>query len=172
LLEGVSPIPPIDPQIRQGLLKRGSSQEALYADLQRLDPVFAQRIHPHDRQRTMRGLEVYYGTEKPLSHWQAEKPVPAPYDFETILLMPPKEDLYTKIAERIDGMLSKGVVEEIAALLTQPLSPTALKAIGLREFGLFLEGRCSLEEAKALTIVHSCQYAKRQRTWFRHQFKG
>lgn len=169
LLEGVSPIPPIDPQVRQDLLMGDASQEELYGELQRVDPVFAKRIHPHDRQRTMRGLEVYEGTGKALSLWQEQKPTPPAYEFETILLMPPKEDLHAKIETRVNAMLAKGVLEEVESLLPQPLSPTALKAIGLREFGAYLEGGCSLEEAKELTVLHTCQYAKRQRTWFRHQ---
>ena len=172
LLTGISPIPSIDPEIRQYLLTRDSAtQEILYHELQARDSALAARIHPHDHQRTLRGLEVFYGTGKPLSYWQTKKPSPFPYDFETILVMPTKEESQTKIAERIKIMLEKGVLEEIAAVLPLPPSPTAMKAIGLREFGNFIEGKCSFEEAKELTFIHTCQYAKRQRTWFRHQFK-
>lgn len=171
LLQGITPIPALPPHIRQELEERHSTQEALYHDLQAVDEVWSTRIHPHDRQRTLRGLEVFYGTGIPLSAWQTKKPEPLPYDFESILVMPSKEDLRTKIAGRIEKMVEKGVLEEIAAILPLPPSPTAMKAIGLREFGAFLEGQCSLEEAKKLTFIHTCQYAKRQRTWFRHQFK-
>lgn len=171
LLQGITPIPALPPHIRQELEERHSTQEALYHDLQAVDEVWSTRIHPHDRQRTLRGLEVFYGTGIPLSAWQIKKPEPLPYDFENILVMPSKEDLRPKIAERIEKMVEKGVLEEIAAILPLPPSPTAMKAIGLREFGAFLEGQCSLEEAKKLTFIHTCQYAKRQRTWFRHQFK-
>lgn len=170
LLEGISPIPSIPPHIRRELNERGASQDILYQELQTIDKTLADRIHPHDRQRTMRGLEVYYGTGKSLSYWQTQKPSPLPYDFKTILLILEKEDLHSKIKDRIETMLSKGVLEEIAALLPLPLSPTALKAIGLREFGAYLKGDCSLEQAKQQTFIHTCQYAKRQRTWFRQQF--
>lgn len=172
LLQGITPIPVIEPSIRQYLQTRDSAtQEILYQELQVRDPILSARIHPHDHQRTLRGLEVFYGTGKPLSEWQAKKPEPLPYDFETILVMPSKEDLRIKISSRIEKMLKKGVLDEIAAILPLPPSPTAMKAIGLREFGSFLEGNCSLEQAKELTFIHTCQYAKRQRTWFRHQFK-
>lgn len=172
LLTGISPIPSIDPQIRQYLLTRDSAtQEILYRELQARDSTLAERVHPHDRQRTLRGLEVFYGTGKPLSYWQLQKPTPFPYDFETILVTPSKEQTHGKIAERIEKMLAKGVLEEVAAALPLPPSPTAMKAIGLREFGAFIKGECSLEQAKELTLIHTCQYAKRQRTWFRHQFK-
>lgn len=171
LLQGITPIPFIEPSIRHYLQTRDSStQDILYQELQVRDPILSARIHPHDYQRTLRGLEVYYGTGILLSEWQAKKPVPLPYEFEAILVMPPKEDIRQKIRERIEKMLTKGVLEEIAAILPLPPSPTAMKAIGLREFGSFLEGNCSLEQAKELTFIHTCQYAKRQRTWFRHQF--
>lgn len=172
LLEGIAPIPSIDPCVRQYLETRDdATQEILYHELQARDSALSARIHPHDRQRTLRGLEVFYGTGKPLSEWQLQKPTPFPYDFETIFLMPSKEQTHGKIAERIEKMLTKGVLEEIKAILPLPPSPTAMKAIGLREFGAFIKGECSLEQAKELTFFHTCQYAKRQRTWFRHQFK-
>jgi tRNA dimethylallyltransferase len=171
LVEGISSIPSIDPQVRQDLQDRQSSQEALYLELKAVDSDLAAHIHAHDSQRTLRGLEVYYGTGKPLSYWQTQKPTALPYVFETLFLMPSKEDLQIKIRDRIDAMLSKGVLEEVASVLALSPSPTAMKAIGLREFGAYLEGKRSLIEAKDLMFVHTCQYAKRQRTWFRHQFK-
>jgi tRNA dimethylallyltransferase len=171
LLVGVSPIPPTDPEVRKKLLERNESQEVLYKELQGVDPEWSSHINPHDHQRTMRGLEVYYGTGKPLSFWHAQKPSPPPYDFEKVLLLPEKETLDHSIQLRIEDMLKKGVLDEVAHALTLPLSETAKKAIGLREFGDYLKGNCSLEQAKELTFIHTCQYAKRQRTWFRGQFE-
>lgn len=171
LLEGVSPIPPIDLDVRKMLLDRNEIQEILYKELQAIDPKWCSHVNPHDRQRTMRGLEVYYGTGKPLSFWQTQKPSLPPYDFEKILLLPEKETLLQNIKLRLEEMLKKEVLEEVAHALTLPLSDTARKAIGLREFGEYLKGNCSLEQAKELTFLHTCQYAKRQRTWFRNQFE-
>lgn len=170
LIEGITPIPSIDPHVRAQLTARECTQDVLYHELQAVDGALAARIHPHDHQRTLRGLEVFYGTGKPLTEWQMEKPQPLPYTFEKILVMPSTDNLREKIALRIESMLTKGVLEEIAAFLALSPSPTAMKAIGLREFGAFLQGSCSLEEAKKLTFIHTCQYAKRQRTWFRYQF--
>lgn len=166
LLEGISAIPSTAPDIREELQKR----ENLYADLKSVDPELASRLNPHDHQRIIRGLEVFYGTGKPLSLWQSQKPTPPPYDFEKILFMPPKEELETYLGERLEKMLERGVVDEVSALINHPISINAEKAIGFKEFRQFLEGHCSLEEAKALTLLHTRQYAKRQRTWFRHQF--
>lgn len=166
LLEGISAIPPIDSDIR----KRVQNQENPYADLERVDPELASRLNPHDHQRITRGLEVFYGTGKPLSFWQSQKLTPPPYDFEKILFMTPKEELNERLEERLNHMIDKGVLEEVSSLMKYPVSVNAEKAIGFKEFHRFLEGQGSLEEAKALTLLHTRQYAKRQRTWFRHQF--
>ena len=168
LQEGISPIPPIDISVRKHLME---SQDDLYAQLQKADPALAHQIDPHDTQRTMRGLEVFHGTGIPLSAWQKKKPTPPPYAFEKILFMPSKEDLEPRLSARLEEMVERKVVDEVAHFLSLSPSPTALKAIGLKEFGAFLKGETSLEDAKALTLLHTRQYAKRQRTWFKHQFK-
>ncbi len=171
LLEGISPLPAVDPYHRKALQDQNRSQGSLYTELQAVDPEFAKRIHPHDSQRTLRGLEIFYGTGKSLSFWQSQKSIALPYKFENILLMPSKEELDIRMRERLEIMIHKGVLDEVARVLALSPSPSALKAIGLREFQSFLQGRCSFEDAKALTLLHTRQYAKRQRTWFRHQFK-
>jgi len=172
LVEGLAPLPAIQPTLRQSLLAEERSQDSLYSELQRVDPQLAVGINPHDKQRTLRGLEVFYGTGKPLSYWQSQRGAPLPYKFDKILLMPPKEELDTRIAKRLDTMLIKGVLQEVSKALEHPLSSNAMKAIGLKEFGAYIHGGCSLEEAKEMVFLHTRQYAKRQRTWFRHQFKA
>jgi tRNA dimethylallyltransferase len=170
LLEGVSPIPPSDPCVRQKLEEREESQHILYQELQTIDPALSARIDPFDRQRTLRGLEVFYGTGRPLSFWQSQKPLPPPYDFEKILLMPSKEELNERIERRLEDMFTQGVLDEVERLSSHTLVEGVAKAIGFRELKAYLEGRCSLREAKDLTLIHTRQYAKRQRTWFRHQW--
>ncbi len=166
LLDGLLVLPPLDPEIRKNVQNRSN----LYEDLVAVDPALAQRLNPHDRQRIIRGLEVFYGTGKPLSFWQSQKPTPPPYEFEKILFGVPKEELNTRLEKRLDHMLEQGVLEEVSSLMEHPVSVTAEKAIGFKEFRQFLEGHSFLEEAKKLTLLHTRQYAKRQRTWFRHQF--
>ncbi len=172
LSEGITPIPSVDPTIRKNLQDQRRSQDSLYAELQAIDSKLAAHIDPQDQQRTLRGLEVFYGTGKRLSIWQSQKPPPSPYKFKKILLMPAKEELELRITARLERMLEKGVLEEVSRILELSPSVTALKAIGLREFGAFLQGQYSLEEAKEQILFHTRQYAKRQRTWFRHQFKA
>lgn len=171
LVEGMAVIPPLSPGARKELETQNRSQESLYEELKKVDSDLAIRISPHDKQRTLRGLEVFYGTGKPLSFWQSQKSDAVPYEFEKILLMPPREEGEESIAKRLEDMLHQGVLEEIKVFLSQSPSVTAMKAIGLPEFGAFLNGECTFEQAKELTFFHTRQYAKRQRTWFRHQFK-
>lgn len=168
LKDGISAIPPIDPQIRKQLK---DSQEENYAELKKIDPLLAERLSPNDCQRTQRGLEVFYGTGKPLSFWQTQKPLPSPYEFDICLLMPNKEELEKRIALRLQKMLEMGVLDEITRLKLSPLSSQAKKAIGFQEFEAYLKGETSFENARELTLIHTRQYAKRQLTWFRHQFK-
>lgn len=170
LIEGLPQIPPIDPSLRQTLQEQARPQESLYKELQAVDPFLAERVKPQDRQRTLRGLEVFYGTGKPLSYWQAHKATPPAYTFEKILLMPPKEILKQRISNRLEGMLKEGVLEEVSAMLDQPISSNAQKAIGFKEFTSYLKGKETLEWAKEQALLHTTQYAKRQRTWFSHQF--
>lgn len=167
LMRGISAIPSVDPAIRKNIEE---PQEILYLELQRIDPLLAARISSVDRQRTLRGLEVFYGTGKTLSFWQSQKPVAPPFDFEKFSLLPSREDLYKRIETRIEMMIEQGVLEEVRSALALNPSSNAIKAIGLREFGAYLEGKNTLEEAKQLVILHTRQYAKRQRTWFRYQF--
>jgi len=171
LLEGLSPVPSVEPSIRKDLESQDQAQ--LYAKLGEVDADSAHRIKPQDRQRTLRALEVFYGTGKPLSLWLKKKPTPLPYHFEKILLMPSKEELEIRIKHRLDEMFQNPrLLEEVKTILACSPSPNALKAIGLREIDSFLKGECSLDEAKSMTLIHTLQYAKRQRTWFRHQFKA
>lgn len=172
LLEGISPSPVINPEIRKKLQEQGRSQSALYADLQAVDSLLAEKIQPQDRQRTLRGLEVFYGTGKPLSFWQTQKPKPVPYIFEKILMMPSKEELERRIIIRLEDMFKKGIIEEVSRVLENTPSLNAMKAIGLREIQGFLQGDYSLEKTNELMLFHTRQYAKRQRTWFRHQFRS
>jgi tRNA dimethylallyltransferase len=169
LRDGISEIPAIDPQIRKQLK---NSQEENYAELKKVDPLLAERLSPQDRQRTQRGLEVFYGTGKPLSFWQTRKPLPSPYEFDICLLMPSKAELEKRITLRLQKMLEQGVLDEIARLRLNPLSLQARKAIGFQEFEAYLKGETSFEDALELTLIHTRQYAKRQLTWFRHQFKN
>lgn len=169
LIEGLPSLPPIPATVRQSLIEQDT--DSLYETLRKVDPDLAARIAPQDRQRITRGLEVFYGTGLPLTKWQAQKPVPPPYHFETHLLAPPLDLLHQHMEKRLESMLEQGVLEEVQRALSRPLSITSSKAIGLRELGASLRGDIPFEQAKSMLLLQTRQYAKRQNTWFRHQLK-
>ncbi len=149
--------------------------EAMLALLQSIDPDSAARLHPKDRKRVLRALEVYYETGETItSHNRKTQALPSRYeplwlglDFE------PRQRLYDRIDRRVDIMLEQGLVPEIQALLDAgiPTSCTAMQAIGYKEFVAALDGTISIEEAAAQVQQASRHYAKRQLTWFRRNGK-
>ncbi len=155
-------VPP-QPDLRAQLVQYGQAQ--CYQWLQQVDAVAAQRIHAHDQVRTLRALEVYYTTGVPLSQQQARQPP----DYPVWYFVLPGGDR-PRIAQRTHQMLERGWLEEIQQLQAQygddlPL----LDTLGYREMRQYLRGEISLSEAIELTVRHTQQFAKRQRTWFRHE---
>ncbi|MGB3636887.1 MAG: tRNA (adenosine(37)-N6)-dimethylallyltransferase MiaA [Rivularia sp. (in: cyanobacteria)] len=159
-------IPRVAPHkgLRSQLLSIGQTQ--LYAMLQQVDSVAAQKIHPHDSVRTLRALEVFYITGSPISDLQGENP--PDYPIIQIGLDCEVTHLTNRIARRTESMVKDGFVEEVEYLCQKygkdlPL----LNTLGYQEIKQYLAGDIYLDEAKELTILHTRQFAKRQRTWFR-----
>ncbi|MDR7897102.1 tRNA (adenosine(37)-N6)-dimethylallyltransferase MiaA [Thermosynechococcus sp. JY1334] len=157
-------VPP-QPHLRAQLMALG--QQECYQWLQQVDPVAAQRIHAHDHVRTLRALEVYYVTGVPLSQQQRREPPPYPIWY---FALPggDRQQQRARIEERTQQMLAMGWLDEIRQLQAQygdelPL----LDTLGYREMRQYLRGELTLEAAIALTVQHTQQFAKRQRTWFR-----
>ena len=158
----IPPVPP-QPELRSQLEALGQGQ--CYAQLQQVDAAAAQKIHPHDRVRTLRALEVFYVTGQPISRQQGEEP-PA-YPILQIGLAAEPEATARRVRQRTDAMMAAGLVAEVETLARKygwelPL----LATLGYREVGQYLRGQICREEATALTVRHTCQFAKRQRTWF------
>ncbi|WP_455465581.1 tRNA (adenosine(37)-N6)-dimethylallyltransferase MiaA [Bartonella sp. B39] len=176
LLEGLSEIPHIPDAVRQKwrlrLDKEGA--ESLYRQLLQVDAVLAEKISLQDGQRIVRALEVYEATGKKLSWWQKKKtpPLISSDCAEKILLLPPRQQLYERIHKRLDTMIERGALKEVFAMKKLMLSPLlpAMKAIGLRELMDHLDGYKSFEDALETAKIQTRRYAKRQITWFRHQF--
>ncbi|KOR36875.1 MULTISPECIES: tRNA (adenosine(37)-N6)-dimethylallyltransferase MiaA [Planktothricoides] len=171
-------VPP-HPELRSQLADLGQSQ--CYSMLQQVDPLAAAKIHGNDSVRTLRALEVYYVTGCPISQQQGENPPGYPIlqiglDCETQALSDsasaPLRDgasapLRERISRRTQLMISAGFVAEVEYLCEKygrdlPL----LNTLGYAEIKDYLAGKISLEEAIGLTILHTRQFAKRQRTWF------
>lgn len=171
LFGGISGIPRIDPalsrEVRDELDRKGSAQ--MYEQLVRVDPAFAARIHPNDRQRIARGLEVFRGTGRPLSGFFGERAGAASEETVFIGLNPPKAVLHERIERRLDGMMADGFLDEVRSLREEGYGPKlgSMKSIGYRELNLYLDGVVSLEEAVQTAKLETKRYAKRQLTWFR-----
>ncbi|MEG3440433.1 tRNA (adenosine(37)-N6)-dimethylallyltransferase MiaA [Pannus brasiliensis CCIBt3594] len=152
------------PELREQLQSQG--QTYLYQILRHVDPVSSEKIHPNDEVRTLRALEVFYATGKPISEQQGENP--PSYPILQIGLECSAESLQKRIERRTRSMVEMGLVEEVKGLgekygYNLPL----LDTLGYAEMKRYLFGEISLEEAIDLTVLHTRQFAKRQRTWFR-----
>lgn len=174
LEEGLFDGPTRSPEIRDALEKRFREEggSRLHEELSRLDPVAARGIPPGNRQRLIRALEVYQLTGKPISEFWREQAPKKDEKFVKIGLALPKDDLYRRIEARVDRMIARGLVNEVANLLeTYPPTAPGLRIIGYKEIVDFLAGSSSLEEAVNLIKIHTRQYAKRQLTWFRRDLE-
>lgn len=171
LLEGIAPVPEIDPDIREAV--RAASVEENYAALKAADPERAAALAPADTTRVARALEVVRSTGKPLAHWQAAKDggIGEEVTLSPLVLLPPRDWLEDRMERRFAAMLDEGAVEEVAALLDRGLDPAlpAMRAIGVREIADYFRGETSKDEAIAAGVLATRQYAKRQYTWFRRQ---
>jgi tRNA dimethylallyltransferase len=174
LTRGLAPVPPVPRAVTDRLEREAgeAGELALRPRLARLDPEAEARIDRGDRQRLLRALAVAEHTGRPLSAWQADTvPALAADAWRGVVLEPPREALYAACDARLAAMFEAGAIEEVAALHARRLDPAlpALKAVGLREIALHLEGRLSRDEALARAQQETRRYAKRQLTWLRNQ---
>ena len=175
LINGTTPIPEISVEVKrevcQQIKKTGLAE--MYALLQKFDEEIANRINPNDTTRIRRAFEVYAGTGKKLSEWYRlpmQKKLPEAV-FEVWKILPPQSELDKRCYLRFDKMINEGALNEAKYMqnLNLPLTLPAMKALGLSELISYLNGICDLNEAVELAKLHSRQYAKRQRTWFKNK---
>lgn len=144
---------------------------SLYAELARIDPQSAARLHPNDKKRVVRALEVFYETGASISsHNENTRSIPPRYNALMLALTyADRAHLKTRIDRRVDEMVENGLYDEVAALLRAGLSPgcTAMQAIGYKEMAAAVMGAVSRTAAVEEIKLHSRQYAKRQLTWLR-----
>ena len=171
LLDGIAPVPAIDPAIRERV--RATPVDENTAKLRTLDPMAAERIRPTDGARINRALEVMLSTGRTLAEWQQEKHggIAEDVTLRPIMLLPPRKWLYARCDERFGHMIDQGAVAEVEALLARRLNPNlpVMRAIGVREIADYLLGRQTLDAAIAAGSQATRRYAKRQYTWFAHQ---
>lgn len=174
LTKGLASIPAVPADVREALATRLQTEglPSLRSELERLDPDYASRIAANDPQRTLRALEVYHGTGRPLSAYQAEHAFQdRPYRPLLLGVDLPDDILRPKLARRVDQMFAGGFIEEAKALLAQGYPPhlRSFKALGYEEVFAMLAGELTLEEAKTKVLYQHIQYMRRQRTWFRKE---
>ena len=173
LLKGLLPAPPADPTLRQELEARANARgvPALHAELAAMDPETAGRLHPNDRVRIIRAIEVRlreqpsHRTQGRTAVWQHAK---APWHLLMVGLCQSRDALARRIAERARGMLVRGMMEEVRRLLDAGYGESlpSMGGIGYRQLSAVLAGRLSEDEALRLMIRDTVRYAKRQMTWF------
>lgn len=173
LLEGFPDIPQVPKEIRADaiLTREKMGEEGFFKELKTRDSTLAPHLRPEDSQRIIRAWEILEFTGQTLSWWQKQPPNRFIDKAIVICLMPSREVLHENIKKRFDVMLKQGVLEEVENFLALnlPDDTGAMKAIGLNEIKGYLNGEYSLGVMKDLVVIATRQYAKRQRTWFRHQ---
>ena len=148
------------------------SNEELADILNKLDPKAFETIHMNNRKRVIRAIQIArtHDVNKSESIDQQEHKLVINDEVKFLFLNPDRKALYENINKRVDMMFEQGLVDEVKGLLNKyELSNTAKAAIGYKEVIDYLEGKCSLEEAKELIKKRSRNYAKRQVTFFKHQ---
>ncbi len=158
------------PAVRQKLEEEWEREggAAIYARLAAVDPVAADSLHPHEKRRILRALEIYMTTgETKTAHIQ--KKSEKIYEYFVFALELPREILYNRINRRVDAMLAAGLLEEVKAIHSRlrGTKHTALQGVGYKELIWYLEGRASYAEAVSLLKRNTRRLAKRQMTWFR-----
>jgi tRNA dimethylallyltransferase len=174
LSEGVVEIDDDDLGIRERLEKEMETMgpEKMHERLENIDPLEAAKIHPHNKKRVIRALEIYYLTGKTKSEivvtgaYKKSK-----HEFEYLCLIPERNRLYDIINKRVEAMLEAGWREEVERLVREIGADKIRQAdvIGYNELLDCHEGQLSLEEAVLLIKQNTRRYAKRQITWFRKQ---
>jgi len=172
LTRGLFRGPAGNPDLRSALHKKAEREGigALHQELQKRDPEAARRIHPHDRFRIIRALEVYSLGQKPISHFQREHGFgEAPYEVLKIGLHCERDELYRRIELRVDRMMEMEWVDEVRALLGQGYGPglRSMQSLGYKNIVAYLSGRVDLKETILLIKRDTRRYAKRQITWFK-----
>lgn len=170
-LYGLCEAPPQDPQVREELLLRVQKEglESLYTELKKIDPTAEQKIHPNDKTRIIRSLEVYEQTGYPLSYFHEKHRSQTPrYPVLQIGLDLPREELHKRINSRVDWMMANGWDEEVRELLKfYSAGSQALQSIGYKELVRHLRGELSREEVTEEIKKKTRGLARRQLTWFR-----
>lgn len=171
LLEGLSDVVSIDAKIREAIRLDivANGKEWLFAEVQRVDPLAALRVHPHDTQRLIRALEVYRSSGKTWTeHLSTGRQRPLDAQVLLLGLTCDRNDLYDRINRRVTSMIEGGLLEETRGLLAKGYSGAlkSMQSIGYRHMVNYIDRVWSWDEAVRFLARDTRRYAKRQYTWF------
>jgi tRNA dimethylallyltransferase len=174
LFKGFFKGPGRDENLRRKLKEKAEKfgTESLYQELKEKDPEAAEKIGPHNLVRIIRALEVYELSGQRISELQKKGEYPSrEFEFIKIGLKIDREKLYQRIDQRVEDMISSGLVDEVESLKIRgyDLSLAPLRTFGYKEIFQYLEGEISLDEAKEKIKLNTRHFAKRQLTWFRKE---
>jgi tRNA dimethylallyltransferase len=174
LLDGLFEGPSRDEALRKRLEAMADrfGDARLHRLLGRIDPAAARTIQARDRVRTVRALEVYWKSGRPISeHHRRPTPALAGWDAIILGLSPDRVRLRQRVERRTDQMIERGLLDEVRGLLARGYRPELrpLRAIGYRQAIAAVAGRAPLADARRDIVTQTMRYAKRQLTWFRHQ---
>ncbi|MBT2755926.1 tRNA (adenosine(37)-N6)-dimethylallyltransferase MiaA [Mesobacillus foraminis] len=161
-----------DSEFRKALEETAAEggSEKLHAQLRKVDPESAERIHPNNIRRVIRALEVYHCTGKTMTEYQLEQVPELLYDTCIIGLTMERDLLYDRINHRVDLMMEQGLLEEVASLHQKGIrNCQSIQAIGYKELYDYLDDKVDLDVAVENLKQNSRRYAKRQLTWFRNK---
>ena len=164
-----------DLDVREKLIQEyeETGPEGLLNRLQELDPEYAVKVHPNNKKRLIRALEIYTVTGKPPSeHFNRQENFGTlTLNLFTVLLTIDRKELDKRIAKRTAKMLNSGWIEETKMLRkgNDPIAMHPMDSIGYRQITAFLDGKLNKEELEAKIILRTCQYARRQLQWFRQE---
>ncbi len=176
-LEGLAQMPAANLDVRADIEREAAAQgwPEIHRQLEQVDPLAAQRIHPNHSQRLSRALEVYRSSGVTLSQWQARQGgQPLPQDrfriYQLAICPQDRAELHRRIGRRFEIMLDEGFVDEVAALRARGdlnVNLPAIRAVGYRQIWSHLNGDLTLDEAISNGVAATRQLAKRQLTWLR-----
>ena len=168
IVHGLDEVPGADPKVRKEIITSYEvlGLEWLQSEVERVDPEFFDKVDRNNPQRLMRALEVFRYSGLKFSSFRIKSKVPRPFQTLKIGLDLPREELYHRIDQRMENMLTRGLFEEAQSLFDKR-HLNALQTLGYTEIFGFLEGKYDTEEMLRLLKRNSRRYAKRQWTWFR-----
>lgn len=173
LLEGLSPLPSADPEIRAEIERKAEQigWAGLHQELLKIDPLAGQRINPNDSQRINRALEVFYISGKTMTELTVQQGETLPYDLLQFAIAPQdRAVLHQRIEQRFHKMIAQGFQQEVERLYQRDdlhIDLPSIRCVGYRQMWEFLQGEISLDEAIYKGICATRQLAKRQITWLR-----